>query len=97
MTRLVPLLVLTSLLVTVPAARPGTQDGRLFNLIPRPRLQELSLDDVESMLDVLTDLMEERTLPSGEKGLVSRLVAPTLSADSELCREHTQIYWNLLM
>ena len=50
------------------AAKPGVQNDLLFNMLPRPRLHEVSLDSLESALDVLTDLLEERVLPSGEKG-----------------------------
>ena len=92
---LLPLVVVTSLLGASPAVadRPGVQNGHLFNNLPRPRLHEMSLDDLENTLDVLTDLLEERRLPSGETGFVSRLVAPTLHTDSVLCQKHTQIYW----
>ncbi|XP_043218920.1 nose resistant to fluoxetine protein 6-like [Amphibalanus amphitrite] len=100
MTRLAPLLpplmTVAAVLVAVTAAAgsgDAALDGRLFNLVPRPRLQELTLADLDATLDVLTDLLEERTLPSGGKGFVSRMAAPTLYSDSALCQRHTQIYW----
>ena len=90
-----PLLAAVALLGAAPAAAGGdrTPDGRPLSLPTRARLHELTLDDLETTLDMLTDLLQERTLPSGGKGLVSRMAAPTLYADSALCRRHTQIYW----
>ena len=92
---LAPLLALTTVLVVAPAAA-DTHGGRLFNLAPRPRLQELSIADIEETLDMLTDLLEETSLPSGEKGFVSQMAAPTLYASTTLCQKHTQIYWEML-
>ncbi|KAF0306541.1 Nose resistant to fluoxetine protein 6 [Amphibalanus amphitrite] len=91
-----PLMTVAAVLVAATAAAgsgDAALDGRLFNLVPRPRLQELTLADLDATLDVLTDLLEERTLPSGGKGFVSRMAAPTLYSDSALCQRHTQIYW----
>ena len=90
---LLPLLMAVATVSVVTPAAADTHGEHLFNLLPRSRLHELSFDNLEATLDMLTDLLEERSLPSGGKGYVSRMVVPTLYADSALCRRHTQIYW----
>ncbi|XP_037084155.1 nose resistant to fluoxetine protein 6-like [Pollicipes pollicipes] len=56
----------------------------------------VSLADVERTVDLLAELMEERTLPSGERLAVSRLAVPTLQASDGLCRAHSRIFWDEL-
>ncbi|XP_037083865.1 nose resistant to fluoxetine protein 6-like [Pollicipes pollicipes] len=45
---------------------------------------------------MLAELLEERTLPSGERLAVSCLAAPTLQARDDLCRAHSRIFWDEL-
>jgi len=93
-----PATSLTALLVVaVPAVLTQTMppQNKLFGYLPRAGLHSLSMDQLDAALDLMADMLEERSLSGGDGTVVtSRLAAPTLLAEDELCRNHTEIYWD---